>query len=336
MDKLLVSEVQDKFDVENPKDEASILKICYALSSPERLKIVKNLLRGNKNLTTLAKELNIPMTSLSRHIDVLADAKIIFLNYQPGPKGHTKYCSLASLGFTISLAVTHTETDIAPNYSIELPIGIFSHCHIEAPCGMITAEKQFAPFDEPSNFFLPERVNAECLWFDKGFISYNFPSPPVDELSLMSEVSFSFEICSETSCYNNNWPSDITVYVNKIELLTFTSPGDFGGRRGKYTPEFWPLTSTQFGLLKNITIDNEGVFLDGKLVNKNVTFDDLQLSTGSAIQLTIGIKDDAVHKGGINLFGKNFGDFPQGIKMTLSSKGSQIGQPSSVSSTKDM
>ena len=25
---------------------------------------------------------------------------------------------------------------------------------------------------------------------------------------------------------------------NKTELLTYTSPGDFGGRRGKYTPNF--------------------------------------------------------------------------------------------------
>ena len=318
MDKLLISEIQDKFQIEKPQDETSILKICYALSSPERLKIVKTLLRENKNLTTLTKELNIPMTSLSRHIDILADAKIIFLNYQPGPKGHTKYCSLASLGFAVSFAVTHTENNAPPHYSVELPIGIFSHCHIEAPCGMLSAEKQLAPFDETSCFFLPERINAECLWFNKGFISYNFPSPPSNKLSLMSEISFSFEICSEANCYNNNWPSDITVYINKIEILTFTSPGDFGGRRGKYTPKFWPITSTQFGLLKNITIDGQGVFLDGKLVNKNVAFENLQLSAGSAIQLTIGIKDDAVHKGGINLFGKNFGDFQQAIKMTLS------------------
>jgi len=214
---------------------------------------------------------------------------------------------------------TRNVLESAPDFTIDLPIGVFSHCHIEAPCGMLSAEKQFAAFDEPSNFFLPQRVEAECIWFDRGFISYNFPTPPPAQTSTTSEINFSFEICSETNCYNNNWPSDITIYVNKIELLTFTSPGDFGGRRGKYTPEFWPITSTQFGLLKNITINGDGVFLDGQLVNKNITFNDLNLFNGSAIQLTIGIKDDARHKGGINLFGKNFGDFPQGIKMTLSS-----------------
>ena len=46
-------------------------------------------------------------------------------------------------------------------------------------------------------------------------------------------------------------------------------------------------------------------------------FDNLHILDGAAIKLTIGIKDDAVHKGGINLFGKNFGDYDQAIVMTI-------------------
>ena len=317
MNDSFISEVKNSLSIENPKDESLIIKIGYALSSPERVRIIKSLLLESKNLSTLSNELNIPMTSLSRHIDALADAKLIFLNYQPGPKGHTKYCALATLGYTISFAPIRKEYNAQTVYSVDLPLGIFSHCHIEAPCGMLSAEKQLFDFDEPSNFFQPERINAECLWFDKGFISYNFPNPPEKQNKFISEISFSFEICSEANCYNNDWPSDITIYVNKIELFTFTSPGDFGGRRGRYTPEYWPITSTQFGLLKIITINQNGVFCDSKCVNKNITFNDLHLFDGSAIQLTIGIKDDAKHKGGINLFGKNFGDYPQGIKMEL-------------------
>ena len=312
-----ISENKNSFNIENPREEASILKISYALSSQDRINIIKSLLVDSKNLTTLSKELNIPMTSLSRHIDILADAKLIFLNYQPGPKGHTKYCALATLGYSVSFSSLHTKTDAPIIYSVELPIGMFSHCHIEAPCGMLSSENKIADFDEPSNFFNPERYNAECLWFDKGFISYNFPTPPKEKREGLSEINFSFEICSETNCYNNNWPSDITIKINKTEILTFTSPGDFGGRRGKYTPQFWPISSTQFGMLKYVTINNHGAFLDNQLINENIKFDDLRLFEGSSIQLSIGIKDTAKYKGGINLFGKNFGDYPQGIKMTL-------------------
>ena len=320
MDFKSISENDSNLNIVNPKDEAAILQISHALSSPERIKIIKSLLWDSKNLTTLSSELNIPMTSLARHVDILADAKLIFLNYQPGPKGHTKYCALATLGYSVSFATEYENADDRPVYSVELPIGMFSHCHIEAPCGMLSSESKIAEFNEPSNFFIPERYKAECLWFNQGFISYNFPTPPRSKTDGISEIVFSFEICSETNCYNNNWPSDITVHVNKKEILTFTSPGDFGGRRGKYTPEFWPITSTQFGLLIYIKFNTDGVFFDNQLVNDKIKIGDLNLFDGSAIQLSIGIKDDAKYKGGINLFGKNFGDYPQGIKMTLTAK----------------
>ena len=181
---------------------------------------------------------------------------------------------------------------------------------------MAGKNETLGPYDDPSIFFSPERVNAECIWFDLGFISYNFPTYPLTYHSC-SEISFSFEVCSETIYYNNNWPSDITVYINNIEVGTFTSPGDFGGRRGHFTPEYWPITSTQFGALRKVTVNKKGVYIDNVLVNNEITFDDLHLYDGNSVKLTIGIKDDAQHKGGLNLFGKNFGDFPQSIIMTV-------------------
>ena len=159
-------------------------------------------------------------------------------------------------------------------------------------------------------------MKAECIWFDGGFISYNFPTD-FPHSRILSEITFSFELCSETQYYNNKWPSDITVCINNKEVATFTSPGDFGGRRGKYTPLYWPITSTQFGLLKRITVNGKGVFVDNYFTTDLVKFDDLMIYEGSAIKLDIGIKDNAQHKGGINLFGKHFGDYPQAIVMML-------------------
>lgn len=315
------NKVDDKsfpvLNINNKQEEELIKKRSYALSSTERISILKSL-TNNKSISALSKELNIPLSSLSRHVEILADAGLIHLYYQPGPKGHAKYCALATINYGISF-LPYYDLITPPIYSVELPIGLFSHCHIKPPCGMLSSEKTLIPLDDPSYFFSAERIKAECLWFDKGFISYNFPTPPMNLLEQLSEITFSFEICSETNYYNNNWPSDITVYINNHEILTFTSPGDFGGRRGKFTPDFWPTTSTQFGLLKTITIKNDGAYLDNQFINKNVTFNDLNLFDGSAIQLTIGIKETAQHKGGINLFGKNFGDYPQAIVMTLTS-----------------
>lgn len=102
-----------------------------------------------------------------------------------------------------------------------------------------------------------------------------------------------------------------------MEIATHTSPGDYGGRRGKFTPDYWPVTSTQFGQLKRFNVTTEGVFDNNVLVNKSVSFNDLALAEHQSIKFSIGVKPDAVHRGGINLFGKNFGDFPQSIIMTL-------------------
>lgn len=302
-------------NVDDPNDHERVLKIGHALSSEDRLKIVRSLLDHSMNLSELSEVLGMPISSVSRHIDALADAGLIHVNYQPGLKGHTKFAAMVTNSCTVSF---HKPADTAETreFSVELPVGMFSNCHIKPPCGMTGKDGFIAAFDDPNVFFSPERINAECVWFDTGFISYNFPTEPLRH-SVCTEISFSFEICSETVFYNNNWPSDITVSINGIEVATIISPGDFGGRRGRYTPRYWSVKSTQFGMLRKVTINGNGVYVDNVFVHKHVVFDDLKLYDGSAIKLTIGIKEDAVHRGGINIFGRNFGDFPQAIVMTV-------------------
>lgn len=303
-------------NVDDPDDHDLIVKYCYALSVKERVLIMKALLNHTESLSSLARTLDIPVSSIARHIDALTEAGLVHLAYQPGPKGHAKYYAQAILSFTVSLEALPGEEPAETEYLVEMPLGMFSHCHIKAPCGMLGKEGPLFGFDNPHLFFSPLRAGAECLWFDSGFISYNFPTD-FSRIRTFSSITFSFEICSETVYYNDKWPSDITVCINNVEVTTFTSPGDFGGRRGKYTPLYWPLTSTQFGLLQKITVNAEGVFVNNVLASDKVKFDDLHVYDGTSVKLDIGIKPDAKHRGGINLFGKNFGDFPQAIVMAL-------------------
>ena len=299
----------------NKQDAETIKRISHALDSDERIEILRSILYKSKGLQELSTELHIPISSIMRHVDILTDAQLVVTNYQPGPKGHTKYCSQTILSYTVSFDIPDIGKSKDYEYVLELPIGHFSHCQISTPCGMNGKEAQIGKYDDKRVFFLPERINAEQLWFEEGFISYNFATPPED--INFSSVSFSFEICSETVYFNNNWPSDITLYINDIEILTFTSPGDFGGRKGAYTPDYWPITSTQYGLLKRLIVNNFGVFLDGKLISRSINYFDLHVFDNSSVKFTIGIKPDAKHKGGINLFGKNFGDYNQAIIMKI-------------------
>ena len=57
--------------------------------------------------------------------------------------------------------------------------------------------------------------------------------------------------------------------------------------------------------------------MNNTLVSDKIRFADLNIYDGTSVKLDIGVKDDAKHKGGINLFGKNFGDYPQAIVMLM-------------------
>ena len=164
--------------------------------------------------------------------------------------------------------------------------------------------------DDPISFSSDKRFQAQLIWFHEGFLEYLIP---YDNTKKIKEIEFSLELCSEAPFFRNVWPSDITVLLNNIDIGTWKCPGDFGGRRGNYSPEWWSLSATQYGLLKNWKIDSEGSSIDFvSLSNVNVKqiFD--KKNTG-LLSFKIMIKPDAKNVGGINIFGDHFGDYPQGI-----------------------
>ena len=59
-----------------------------------------------------------------------------------------------------------------------------------------------------------------------------------------------------------------------------------------------------------------GTFEDGRHVS-DVKITDVHLDNNSFIKLKIGIKENAKNKGGVNLFGKKFGNHDQSIIMKI-------------------
>ena len=309
-----------QLSIKNDADLEKISNIGSALSSIDKLKILQLLSVKPMTLSELSRALDLAVSTVSFHIDSLVKAQLIFISYEPGIKGHVKLCTKATHNLFIDFdMVTSSNSKIMNSREvIEMPIGNFVDCDVQSPCGIAGKTKQLIENDSPQAFFSPNRSQAELIWFQSGYISYLFPTHFFKSNINYKQISFSFELCSETVYFRNDWPSDITIWINDIEIATYTSPGDFGGRRGKYTPEYWFINSTQYGLLRRFTVTNAGVFIDNQLVNRRITFDDLKLKETNRIKLTIGIKEDAAHKGGINIFGKNFGDYPQSIIMTIS------------------
>ena len=127
--------------IDDENEHELITKVARALSVKERVMILKDILTCSKNIPTIAKELNIPESSVTRHVEVLADAGLIYISYLPGIKGHVKYLSQAILDISVSLEPL--PKDISENeYSMEMPLGMFANCDVKAPCGMTGKEKQ--------------------------------------------------------------------------------------------------------------------------------------------------------------------------------------------------
>ena len=198
---------------------------------------------------------------------------------------------------------------------MEIPLGSFCDAQIEAGCGMANGSNIIIADDTPGVFFSPERYSAQIIWFAKGYLEYRIPNYMMRDKKV-NAVTFSMELCSEAPNYRNDWESDITFWVNGQEVATYVSPGDFGGRRGRLNPPWWSDFSTQYGIIKTIRITNECVYLDENAVS-TLNIGKLGLQAGDYITLRIGIKKDAHHQGGLNLFGEQFGDYAQGLVFTV-------------------
>jgi predicted transcriptional regulator len=129
-------------------------------------------------------------------------------------------------------------------------------------------------------------------------------------------LDLSAELCSEVAGWDNHWVSDITLWINGVEVGTWTCPGDFGGERGRLNPGWWQDRYSQFGLLKHWTVDARGSYIDGVKLSK-VTIKDLTLEQGT-LKVRLGNKHDARNAGGVTLFGEGFGNYHQDLVLRLS------------------
>lgn len=300
-----------KLNLDNPKQLASISK---ALSNETRIEILKKLRYQEYNVNELADTLNIPASSAAAHVKVLEEAGIIKTTLCSGVRGSMKICSIVIDHLYVELNTAlnmEQDTEI-----IRMPIGNYVDCKVKPTCGLVGAKGPLGKEDDASSFYIPNRYEAQLLWFGEGYVEYRFPNNRLKDKK-EKQLEISAELCSEDHEYNLEHPSDITVWINDIEAGTWTSPSDFGGRRGSLNPDWWPDKNTQYGILKTWIVNENGTFIDeDKIYNRSIL--DYRLNEKEYISVKIGIKDAARNIGGINIFGESFGDYGQNLVMKLS------------------
>jgi predicted transcriptional regulator len=295
-------------------DEESMEKnaaLCKALSSNIRLKILGLIKSQGRSISEIAKKLYITVSSATFHLKILEDAGLVDITLKPGQKSSVHMCCLK----TQSILLSFSEKDYSGDVNsavLSIPVGHYVNAKFDFFSSFCTKNAQIL---FKGDAYQPRRMEAELLWCRNGFVEYAFSNTFQDKK--ISALIFSLEICSEADGYKNDWKSDITFSLNGAELLTWTSPGDFGDRRGLLNPKWWSSSSTQYGHLKKISVEHGGIYLDGSLVTSEVKLCDFNILSQDRLLFRIENKEDAEYKGGFNIFGKAFGDYPQDITLTI-------------------
>ena len=303
------------YDIFSDEDTNSIRTLGIALSSSVRLKILYLLREGPKTLYALQQLTGLSATSINMHIKKLEAAKLIHLEYSPNKKGGYQLVFLCFARAEIFSKGCNMIPD-KKSLTVSMPIGLFTEAISYSTYFRLTTDDPNDRPDVPISIFSPKRSRAGIIYTDGGKISYTFAKENFKNKNI-SGILLSLEICSECPYYSNTWKSNITFYLNGVELCTYESPGDYGDRPGKCSPAFWKsVLATQYGQLVKIFINAEGTFLNDKL-QSNVSLNHLKIDGENNLIFTIETKRDCEFYGGFNIFGKNFGDYPQDIELTI-------------------
>lgn len=291
-------------------------EVMRSLASELRLQILQCIRRaGRMNVNEVCEALDLPQSTVAVNIQMLERAGLIESQAAKGRKGRQKVCRVPFEEIVVRLDSPEPPSR-GDTVEVSMPVGLYTSCRVTAPCGLCSSDRVIGLLDVPDHLLDPDRMRAALVWFWQGFVEYKFPNNAKVLQADVEAVEFSMEMSSEVPGTNVDWPSDITVWVNGVKIGTWTSPGDFGDRRGAHTPRWWKLGGSQYGKLTNWRISTQGTFMDGAKLSP-VTLQQLDLDRHLSVKLRIGIDEGAVHPGGVNIFGRGFGDHDQDIVMRL-------------------
>lgn len=293
--------------------DGQVMPMLKALANDTRIGILRYLGDRVVPVHRIASDLGLPPSTATMHIAILERGGLLHTEMRPAVRGLQKVC--ARTYDEVVIGLPHGPREGRLQWEQSMPVGGYSDCEVDPTCGLASATGLIGFLDDPSSFFEPDRLGAQLIWFRSGWLEYRFPNR-VPPQARITALQLSAEVCSEAPLHDPDWPSDISVWVNDVHLGAWTSPGDFGGERGRFTPPWWEDKDSQFGVLKRWKVSEAGTTIDGMSLSP-VTIADLRLRPGEPIRLRIGVERTAAHLGGINLFGRGFGNYPQDLVVTI-------------------
>lgn len=131
------------------------LAIFKALGSPVRVQILRLIQeREGLNIKQIAQNLKIPVTTLSPHLHLLAEAGLIEFRDESLSHGTQKRCYFIKDWDQLLVNMALYGPDLQ-TYSAEIGVGHFSDFSVTPTCGMATSTSFVGQLDQPRYFIHP-------------------------------------------------------------------------------------------------------------------------------------------------------------------------------------
>lgn len=300
----------------NLESPESLCRTARALSSRTRVDIMRLINERHMiSVNEIASVMNIPLSSAAMHVCVLEEAGLITAEKHPGIRGQVKMCSLKQQEIMIQLGEKKPRT--AKVYEQELPLGAYAGAYdIKAPSGLASLDGPIGEYNKGRSFYLTARLKAQMIWFASGWLEYIFALPP-EEPCEITGLEISFEACANARADAEAWRSDAEVKVNGIPLGSQACICQHPDRRGRLNPPWWPDVATQYGTLLSWRVDQAGTWRQNSCDSSLPLSRVLQGMEGAGIRIAVGRNASLQTANGINLFGRQFGDYEQSVKLTV-------------------
>ena len=305
----------------------NVSQIVKALSSEVRLEILNLLSLEDMNIQTLTDRLGLGKTTVLTHLNILEEAGFIKTNYIPGTVGNQKICQKVYDRLIFNFSPGKAEADKQNYYEVNVPVGNYFDFEVYPPCGLASKNNVIKKWDDPEIFYDPERVGAGLVWCSYGFIEYKIPLSRPFEHSSPSRIEIKLELSAQGGVARHralslpdyidrkhltDGCSDVTFWVNGIEAGTVNVQEYSRGGGGKYTPTWWK--GSNYGKPVTLMLEEDRIVINGRPYPQ-LSIRDFNIM--DPMRLRIGIKKEAAHISGFNIYGAGFGNYSKDIAVKI-------------------
>ena len=234
----------------NPERQFGVVR---GLASPVRVRILRLLRRrGPLNVNQISEALGLPQSTIATNVQMLEEASLIETATAQGRKGQQKICAARFDEIIIRLEArtTSREQDVV---EVEMPLGLYTSYQVGAPCGLCSTEGIIgrARRARPLPRSVPRAGGADLVRPRLCRIQVSQQCEGAERRGGRDRVRPGAVVGGARHQCRTGLPTS-ALWVNDVKIGTWTSPGDYGDKRGVHTPRWWKLEGSQYGELTTL------------------------------------------------------------------------------------